>query len=217
MRRDLIASITALLAFTLLLGIVYPLAVTGISHVTMGNRAAGSTIKRDHKVVGSKLIAQAFDQPVLDANGSPTKDADGNAVREPNPAWFQPRPSQTGYNAAGSSFLNQGPNQQDLADTLKGYLDAYLALERPHNPSLTARQVPIDAVTNSASGIDPHISIANARIQAHRIAAERGASLRAVNRLIDQHVAGRALGLFGQAGVNVLELNLALDQEFPQR
>jgi K+-transporting ATPase ATPase C chain len=154
---------------------------------------------------------------VLDSSGAPTKDADGAAVREADPAWFQPRPSQTGYDASASSFLNQGPNQRDLADTLKGYLDAYLTLERPANPGLTARDVPIDAVTNSASGIDPHISKANARIQARTVAATRNVSVRRVMQLVDDHVAGRGLGVFGQPGVNVLELNLALDQEFPQR
>lgn len=213
MRRDITASIIAMLAFTLLLGIAYPLAVTGIAQLTMSGNANGSQVKRDGKVVGSSLVAQAFDRPVLDADGAPTKDEDGNEVREPDPAYFQPRPSQTGYNAAGSGFLNQGPNDQALADLFVERRDAWLELEQRYDSTLTKADVPLDAVANSASGIDPHISIANARAQAARVAKERDVSRDRVLDMIDDHVAGRGLGVFGSPGVNVLELNLDLDQD----
>lgn len=217
MKRDLIASIVAMLTLTLLLGIAYPLAVTGISQVAFHDKASGSRIERDGKVVGSSLVAQAFDQPVLDENGEPTTDADGVEVREPNIVYFQPRPSQTSYNAAASGFLNQGPNQQELADIFSERLDAYLELEGTYNDGLDKSGVPVDAVANSGSGIDPHISIANARIQAARVAKERGVSRKQVLKLVDGQVDGRWLGVFGTPGVNVLELNLELDKEFPQR
>jgi K+-transporting ATPase, c chain/Potassium-transporting ATPase A subunit len=114
-------------------------------------------------------------------------------------------------------FSNLGPNQKDLADQAKANLDAYLALEHPYTPTLTAAGVPVDAVTTSASGVDPHISIDNARIQANRIAAVRNAPLARVLTLVRQHTDGRALGVLGEPGINVLELNLALDKEFPLR
>jgi K+-transporting ATPase ATPase C chain len=154
---------------------------------------------------------------VLDANGQPKKDADGNPVLEADPAWFQSRPSQSGYSANVTFFSNLGPNQRDLADQVKANLDAYVALERPFTPGLTAGRVPVDAVTSSASGVDPHISAANARIQANRIAAVRRAPLDRVLTLIRDHTDGRSLGVLGEPGVNVLALNLALDKEFPLR
>lgn len=217
MRRDITASLVAMLVFTLLLGVAYPAAMTGIAQLAFHDQADGSRVERDGKVVGSRLLAQAFDRPVLDAAGAPTVDADGNEVREPDPAYFQPRPSQTSYDAAASGFLNQGPNQRDLADLIAERRDAYLALEGPTNDGLDAKDIPIDAVTNSGSGLDPHVSIANARIQAARVAKQRGVSRARVMRLVDRHVAGRWLGVFGAPGVNVLELNLDLDEEYPQR
>lgn len=193
MRRDLITALIAILAFTLILGVAYPLAVTGIAQLTMSGRADGSQIKRDGKVVGSKLVAQGFDQA----------------------EYFHPRPSQTDYAANATGFLNQGPNQQELADLITERRDAYLKLEQTYDTQLTPSDVPVDAVTNSGSGIDPHISVANARIQAHRIAAERDVDLDKVLALVRQHTTTRAFGLFGERGVNVLELNLDLDEELP--
>jgi K+-transporting ATPase ATPase C chain len=142
-------------------------------------------------------------------------DKDGNPVLEADPAWFQSRPSQSGYSANVTFFSNLGPNQKDLADQVKANLDAYLALERPFTPGLAADRVPVDAVTSSASVVDPHISAANARIQANRIAAVRKVRLDRVLALVRQHTDGRALGVLGEPGVNVLELNLAVDNEFP--
>jgi potassium-transporting ATPase KdpC subunit len=216
-RRDIVGSVVAIVLLTVGLGLVYPLVVTGVAQVAFNQEANGSRVERDGKVVGSRLIGQAFRRPVLDANGQPRMDTDGNPVLEADPNWFQSRPSQSGYSANVTFFANLGPNQRDLADQVKANLEAYLALERPYTAGLTADGVPVDAVTSSASGVDPHISPANARIQANRLASVRRAPLDRVLALVDRHTDGRALGLLGEPGVNVLELNLALDKEFPLR
>ena len=217
MRRDIVGSVVAIVVLTIGFGLVYPLVMTGVAQVTFKDQANGSQVERNGKVVGSSLIGQDFRKPVLDAAGQPKKDQDGNPVLEADPAWFQSRPSQSGYSANVTFFSNLGPNQKDLADQVKANLDAYVALERPFTPGLTAAGVPVDAVTSSASGVDPHISAANARIQANRIAAVRKAPLDRVLALIRGHTDGRSLGVLGEPGVNVLALNLALDKEFPLR
>ena len=215
MRRDIVGSVVAIVVLTIGLGLVCPLVMTGVAQVAFKGQANGSQVERNGKVVGSSLIGQDFRKPVLDANGQPKMDKDGNPVLEADPAWFQSRPSQSGYSANVTFFSNLGPNQKDLADQVKANLDAYLALERPFTPGLAADRVPVDAVTSSASGVDPHISAANARIQANRIAAVRKVRLDRVLALVRQHTDGRALGVLGEPGVNVLELNLAVDNEFP--
>ena len=196
MRRDLIASIIAAVTFTVLLGLAYPLITTGVSQVVFPNRSGGSQVKVDGRVVGSKLIGQSF-----------------MAGKKPNPRYFQSRPSVTGYSGDVTFFNNLGPNNKALMRQFRGYIQTYLALEMPYDPGLTREDIPVDAITSSASGVDPHISEANARIQAHRIAAVRQVPLDRVNELIDDHTDGRALGVLGEPGVNVLELNLALDEE----
>jgi K+-transporting ATPase ATPase C chain len=216
-RKDIVGSLVAIVVLTIGLGLVYPLVMTGVAQVTFKDQANGSRVERNGKVVGSSLIGQDFRKPVLDAYGQPKKDQDGNPVLEADPAWFQSRPSQSGYSADVTFFSNLGPNQKDLADQVKANLDAYVALERPFTPGLTADRVPVDAVTSSASGVDPHISAANARIQANRVAAVRKASLDRVLTLIRQHTDSRDLGVLGEPGVTVLALNLALDKEFPLR
>jgi K+-transporting ATPase ATPase C chain len=216
MRKELLPSIAAIVVFTLILGIAYPLATTGVAQVLFPNKADGSQIERDGKVVGSGLIGQDFSKPVLDANGEPKEDADGNPVLEADPTYFQSRPSATGYSANVTYFNNLGPNSKDLRDMFKENLAAYLERERPYNPALQASDVPVDAVTTSASGVDPHISQANARIQARRVADERGLDVNRVLELVDENTDGRALGVLGEPGVNVLELNLALDEEGSQ-
>jgi K+-transporting ATPase ATPase C chain len=191
MRRDLVSSLIAIVVLTLALGLVYPLAVTGISQVAFPGRANGSKIERNGKLVGSRLLAQDF---------------------KGNPRYFQSRPSTaTKYNPAGSAFTNLGPNSKDARDTFKKSLDAYLAREGRYDPGLTAARVPVDGVTSSGSGVDPHISPANAAIQAHRIAAVRRLPLPRVEQLISDNTDGRSLGVLGEPGVNVLELNLSLD------
>jgi K+-transporting ATPase ATPase C chain len=209
--KELTTAAIAILVLTAILGIAYPLAMTGISQVVFPNKANGSQIKSGGKVIGSRLIAKAF---VIDTG---KKDSDGNPITRPDPKYFQPRPSQTDYSAAASAFSNRGPNSAVgrffFRDALAGYLD----LERRYDPGLTPAKVPVDAVTTSASGVDPQISKANARIQAHRVAAVRGIPLDRVDRLVEQNTDGRFLGVFGEPGVNVLELNLALDKESPAR
>ena len=213
MRRDLIASALAVLVFTVVFGLAYPLATTGVAQVLFPNKADGSQVMRDGKVVGSRLIAQEFQKPVLGPDGKPKTDKDGNPILEPDPRYFQSRPSATGYNPSVTFFNNLGPNQKDLRDLFRANLAAYLKRERPTSPGLRAKDVPVDAVTTSASGVDPHISQANARIQARRVARARNVSLTRVNQLIDDNTDDRALGFLGEPGVNVLDLNLALDQE----
>jgi K+-transporting ATPase ATPase C chain len=191
MRRDLQTALIAVVVLTILLGLAYPLAMTGVAQVAFPNKADGSLVTVGRTIVGSKLIGQDFRR---------------------NPRYFQERPSTaTKYAADASAFTNLGPNSKDARDVFAANLAAYLMLERPYTQGLTAAKVPIDAVTSSASGIDPEISQANARIQANRIAAVRGLSPATVTKLIDDHTDGRFLGLFGEPGVNVLELNLALN------
>lgn len=213
MRQYLRPAIVAIVLATLVLGLAYPLAVTGIGQVGFSSKADGSRITANGREVGSSLIAQPFTRPVRDAGGRPKKDADGNVVTEPDPRYFQPRPSVTGYNPAGTYFSNRGPNSAVAAYAYRDNVRAYLELERPYAPGLTAATIPVDAVTTSASGVDPHISPANARVQAARVARQRGLSRAEVLRLIDEHTDGRSLGALGMPGVNVLELNLALDQK----
>jgi K+-transporting ATPase ATPase C chain len=194
MKRDLISSALAIVFLTLILGLAYPFVITGISQVVWPNKSNGSQIEVDGKVVGSKLLSQPF------LKGD-----------RPDPKYFQPRPSQDSYNPAGTFFSNRGPNQKSAKAFYAEQLKAYLALEGPYDSSLTASGVPVDAVTTSASGVDPHISQANARIQAHRIAAVRHLSPSEVSRLVDENTDGRFLGVLGEPGVNVTTLNLALD------
>jgi len=190
--KELKAAAIAVIVFTVVLGLAYPLAMTGISQVVFPGRADGSMIERDGKVVGSKLIGQDFSK---------------------DDSYFQSRPSATGYAPAATFFNNQGPNQQELADQLKGYVRAYLKREKPYTPSLTAADIPSDAVTSSASGVDPQISEDNARIQANRVAQERGLGKARVLQLIDDNASRPLFGLAGEKSVNVLELNLDLDRE----
>jgi K+-transporting ATPase ATPase C chain len=195
--KELLTAAIAILVLTVVLGLAYPLVMTGISQVAFPNKANGSQIEVDGKVVGSRLIAQAFT----------LKDG------KPDPRYFQPRPSQTKYSATGTFFSNRGPNSAVGRFFYRDALAAYLALEQRYDPGLTAAKVPVDAVTTSGSGVDPQISKANARIQAHRIAAVRGIPLARVDGLVEDSTSGRFLGVIGEPGVNVLELNLALDKE----
>jgi potassium-transporting ATPase KdpC subunit len=190
MRRDLSNSILAILVFTLLLGLAYPLLTTGVAQVLWPGKADGSQVERDGRVVGSLLIGHQFR----------------------GPRYFHSRPSVTGYSGNVTFFNNLGPNSRQLSELFEKNLAAYLRRERPFNPGLRAADVPPDAVQASGSGVDPDISQANARIQARRVAAERGLPLGRVLRLVADNTDGRALGVFGEPGVNVLELNLALDR-----
>jgi potassium-transporting ATPase KdpC subunit len=209
--RELTTATIAIVVLTVILGIGYPLVMTGISQVAFPSKADGSQVEVGGQVVGSRLIAKAF---VIDTG---KKDSDGNPITRPDPRYFQPRPSQTDYSATTTFFSNRGPNSAVGRFFYRDQLNAYLALERRYDPGLTRAKVPVDAVTTSASGVDPQISQANARIQAHRIASVRRLPLGRVDALVDDNTDGRFLGVFGEPGVNVLELNLALDKEAPAR
>jgi len=192
MLRALLASVVAVVVFTVVLGFGYPALMTGIAQVTMSHQANGSLIERNGTVVGSSLAAQGFTSP----------------------RYFHERPSATSppYNPSFTTFSNLGPTNPALAKLVKQNADAILKLEGPYNPGLTIHQIPVDAVVPSGSGIDPEISIAYADLQARRVAAIRHLPLTTVQQLIEQHTVGRQLGWFGEPGVNVLNLNLALDE-----
>jgi K+-transporting ATPase ATPase C chain len=196
MLRELRIAAVAAVVLTVLLGLAYPLVMTGTAQVLFGSQADGSVIERDGRAVGSRLIGQDF--------------SDDRSL-------FQSRPSVTEYSPSATFFNNQGPNQRDLAEQLQGYVDEYLERERTYTPNLTAAGIPADAVTTSASGVDPHISEDNARIQANRVAAERDLPLQGVLELIDDHSSRPLLGLAGPKSINVLELNLALAEEAEAR
>jgi K+-transporting ATPase ATPase C chain len=217
MKKDLRTGLIAIVVMTLFLGLAYPLAITGISQVAFPGHANGSKVSFDGRVVGSKLIGQEFTEPVIGKNGKPVLDEEGEEVRVPDKAYFQPRPSATGYSGDATFFGNAAPNSVEAREEVREYMKAYLHLEKPYDKSLTSEGIPVDAVTQSASGVDPEISEANAEIQAHRIAAVRHLSLSQVEELISTYTHGRSLGVLGEPGVNVLELNIALDQEAPVR
>jgi K+-transporting ATPase ATPase C chain len=193
LRRDLVAALMAMAVFTLVLGLAYPLLVTGVSQVVFPGAANGSLVHdASGRTIGSRLLGQDF---------------------RDRPRYFQSRPSQSGYSASATFFSNAGPNGADTRAAIAAAARAYLKREQPYDPALTRAAIPPDAVQTSASGVDPHVSPANARVQAHRVAATRQLPLARVEQLIDEHTDGRGLGLFGEPGVNVLELNLALDEE----
>jgi K+-transporting ATPase ATPase C chain len=195
MKRDLLTSLLAVVVLTLVLGLAYPLVITGIAQVVFPGAANGSKVSLDGKVVGSKLIGQEFK----------------------GRAYFHSRPSATEYSGDVTFFGNAGPNSAELRDAIRANLAAYVRREKPYDKSLTRDQVPVDAVTESASGVDPQISEANARIQAHRVAAARDLPLARVEELISDHTDGRSLGVLGEPGVNVLQLNIALEEAAPLR
>jgi potassium-transporting ATPase KdpC subunit len=188
--RSVVNSTVAAVLFTAVFGLAYPALMTGFAQVTFPEKADGSLVERDGTVIGSRLAAQAFTEP----------------------SYFHPRPSAVDYDAAGTSFANLGPTNPQLAADVRGRVEAILELEGPYNPGLATGDIPVDAVTTSGSGIDPHISPAYAELQAPRIAHARGLPLDRVLELIDGATEGRFLGFFGEPGVNVLELNLSLDE-----
>jgi K+-transporting ATPase ATPase C chain len=204
MRRQLLPALRMMVVFTIVLGLGYPLATFGIAQLAFEHRAEGSLVKVNGQVVGSSLLGQSF-----------TGDR-----------YFQGRPSAAGVTASGSedatgqsgdpkdlSLMNSGgsnlgPTNPALLDGVAQRVQAY----RTANGLGDTTPVPVDAVTASGSGVDPQISVANARLQADRVAQARGIDVSVVNRLIDEHTQGRSLGFLGETGVNVLELDLALDQ-----
>jgi K+-transporting ATPase ATPase C chain len=193
MWQQILPGLRLKLFLTLLLGVIYPLAITGISQVLFPHQANGSLVTVNGKVVGSELIGQNFAKP----------------------EYFQPRPSAAGndgYDPTASSGSNYGPTSQKLVDRVKASIDKF----RKDNPDYTG-PLPADLVTASASGLDPHISPDSAAAQAARVAKARGVSTDQVSQLIAKVTEGPDLGLLGDPRVNVLKLNLALDQKFPRR
>jgi potassium-transporting ATPase KdpC subunit len=212
MRRDIVTSLIGIVVLTVLLGLAYPLVITGVSQVAFPGNANGQRVYVNGRLVGSKVIGQAFADPKM-KNGKVLEEK-GAVVTEADPRYFQSRPSATeggAYNAAASAFSNRGPNDEATEEADAENIRAYLELEKPYDRGLTAAQIPVDAVNTSASNLDPEISPANAWIQAHRVAAKREFSLSVVDRLISKYTDSRGLGFSGEQGVNVLELNLALD------
>jgi len=189
MRRQLFPALVVFAALTLLTGVVYPLVVTGAAQVAFAGRADGSLVERDGRVVGSRLLGQSF-----------------AADR-----YFHPRPSSAGdgYDGSASAPSNLGPTNPELLTAVEERVRAY----RAANGLDADDDVPVDAVTSSGSGLDPHISPENARLQARRVARARALSLDRVLELVADHTEGRPLRFLGEPGVNVLELNVALDAE----
>jgi K+-transporting ATPase ATPase C chain len=190
-----------MIVFTLLLGVGYSLLVTGVAQVGFRDKADGSLVQANGRDVGSELIGQAF------------VDSEGRPIRR----YFQSRPSaavgadgktEAGYDPTLSTGSNLGPTNPELLKTVAERVDAY----RDLNGLRREQEVPVDAVTASASGLDPHISVANARLQARRVARARQLPATRVRELIDEHTSGREFGILGEKGVNVLALNLALDR-----
>jgi K+-transporting ATPase ATPase C chain len=182
-------AVTLFVLLTAVTGVLYPLAVTGVAKLAFPSQAAGSLVMKDGRVVGSTLVGQAFGDP----------------------KHFWGRPSATApmpYNAANSGGSNLGPSNPALVDAVKGRVDALKAAD-PAN----AADIPVDLVTASASGIDPEISVAGANYQVARVAKARGLAPGRVAALVERHATGRLFGLLGEPRVNVLELNLALDED----
>lgn len=196
MFKILRSAIVMLLALTVITGLIYPLAITGISQLLLPDKADGSLIVQGDNVIGSELIGQNFVDPET-----------GYTV----PGYFRGRPSAAGYDAAASSGSNLGPTNADL----RSRVQADLAIIRDENNLTKDATVPVDLVTTSASGLDPHISIASARLQTSRVANQRGLTEEEVTALIEEHTEGRQLGFLGEPRVNIVTLNLSLDGVAP--
>ena len=189
MKKNLVTAVLMTIATTVLLGIIYPLVVTGIAQVLFPKKANGQLLEANGKIIGSRIIGQAFSRP----------------------GYFHSRPSAAGngYDASNSNGSQLGPSNHQLIDRVKGDV-ATLQAENPNVP------IPVDLVTTSASGLDPHISPAAAMFQVPRVAKARGVNEEELRRLVTKHTEGRQLRFLGEPRVNVLELNLELDKQFPE-
>jgi potassium-transporting ATPase KdpC subunit len=193
MTQQLLPALRATILLTILTGLIYPGAVTGVCQILFRDKANGSLVKKDGQVIGSALLGQNFSRP----------------------EYFHPRPSAAGangYDPTASGGSNLGPTSQKLHDRVKASAEQF----RSENPTF-AGSIPSDAVTASASGLDPEISIGNAEAQIARVAASRHASQEAVAKLVQSQMKDRELGMLGEPRINVLETNLALDRNFPKQ
>jgi potassium-transporting ATPase KdpC subunit len=193
MVKQLLPALRAMIFLTVLTGLLYPAVVTGLCQAFWRDKANGSLIRKDGHIVGSALLGQNFKQP----------------------EYFHPRPSAAGndgYDATASGGSNLGPTNQKLYDRVKAAAEQF----RKENPTYKG-PIPADALTASASGLDPHIGIANADAQVARVAEARHANPKEVQKIIDAHTEGRDLGFLGETRVNVLKLNLDLDRQFSRR
>ena len=185
MKKNLVTAVLMTVATTILLGIIYPLVVTGLAQVLFHDKANGQLIEANGRIIGSRIIGQGFS----------------------GPGYFHSRPSAVNYDAANSNGSQLGPTNKKLIDRVQGYVTK-LHAENPDVP------VPVDLVTTSASGLDPDIAPAAAQFQVHRVAEARKVLEADIRRLVEEHTEGRTWGLLGEPRVNVLELNLALDARF---
>jgi K+-transporting ATPase ATPase C chain len=204
MSRQLVAGLRAMLMFTVVLGLLYPFAMTGVAQALFHGNANGSIVEVGGKDVASDLIGQPYTRQVIE-NGKPKVDANGDPVMEPDPKWFQTRPSAVDYDGLDSSASQLGPNNKDLIVSIDERRKAVAALE-----GVDPKDVPADAVTASGSGLDPQISPAYATLQVNRVARERGLDPARVMDLVKRYTEGRTLGFLGEPRVNVVELNAAL-------
>lgn len=191
--RQLAPAFRALLFFTFLTGIAYPLVITGLAQVAFPGQANGSIIERDEEMIGSSLIGQSFVDPET-----------GRTLL----GYFRSRPSAVNYDASASGASNLGPTSAEL----QARIEADVAIIRDENGLSGSQSIPVDLVTASGSGLDPHISPASAELQVARVARERGMSEDDVRALVEEHTDGSVLGFVGEDRVNVVELNLALDE-----
>jgi K+-transporting ATPase ATPase C chain len=199
--RQFGVSIRAMVVLTVLLGLIYPVVMTGVAQAVFHSNANGSVVQVNGKDVASSLIGQAYTKQAV-KNGKPEVDANGKPVMVADPRWFQTRPSAVAYDSMGSAASQYGPNSPDQLALVQERRKAVAALE-----GVDPSQVPPDALTASGSGLDPQISPAYAALQVNRVARERGLSVAQVQQLVNNNTSGRTLGFLGAARVNVVTLN----------
>ncbi|WP_181764922.1 potassium-transporting ATPase subunit C [Streptomyces albidus (ex Kaewkla and Franco 2022)] len=207
------AGLRALLVLTVVVGVLYPLAVTGFAQTVFNDKANGSEIASDGKVVGSELIGQTYDLPKKDPS-------DAEEAARPDLKWFQPRPSNglgtnsvnTQYSIVLSGATNRSADNPELVQWVEGARKAVIADNHAKGYTPAPSDVPPDAVTSSGSGLDPHISPQYADLQVRRVAEKNDLEVKQVNNLVEDHTDGRTLGFMGEPRVNVLQLNVALKE-----
>ncbi|WBP88339.1 K(+)-transporting ATPase subunit C [Kitasatospora cathayae] len=199
--RTHFTALRVLLVLTVILGVAYPLLITGISQAVFSDKANGSIVKSDGKEVGSSLLGQNYDLPKKNPD-------DPKEEPVPDPKWFQPRPSANNHAGDNSGASNLGPNSDDLLKAVNDRRAAVAAFD-----GVDPASVPADALTASGSGLDPHISVAYAKEQVNRVAKERKLPVETVAKLVDRYTEGRSLGFLGQEGVNVVLLNKAISEQ----